>query len=89
MRIPITGKNTDSSKQIVGDRRAQHPRGVRPELPRRHVCKWSVNEIGEHGFNDRVPTVGDICVGGEPGGVGEKRVIPPDGETTRPEIAHL
>ena len=40
----------------------------------------SVDEVGEHGFDDGVVAVGDI--GGVDGfvGVGEERVIPPDRE---------
>lgn len=69
--MPFAGKNIGCPEQIVGDRCAQHPGGVRPELPRRHVSERSVDEIGENGFDDGVPTVSDIGVDG----VGEKWVI--------------
>ena len=36
-----------------------------------------VDQVGEHGLDDRVATVGDIGVGDRFGGVGEERVIAP------------
>lgn len=62
----------------MGDRRAEDPGGVPPELPRRHVSERSVDEISENSFDDRVRTVCDICVDGASGGVGEKWMISPD-----------
>jgi hypothetical protein len=44
------------------------------------VGQRSVDEVGEGGFDDGVAAVGDVGVGGRLGGVGEKRVIPPDRE---------
>ena len=38
----------------------------------------AVDEVGEHGLDDGVATVGDIGVGGRFLSVGEEGVIPPD-----------
>jgi hypothetical protein len=40
----------------------------------------AVDEVGEHGLDDGVATVGDIGVGGRFLRVGEEGVIPPDRE---------
>ncbi len=42
--------------------------------------QWAIDEIGEHGFDDRVPTVGDVGLRGRLGVVGEERMVSPDGE---------
>ena len=81
--MPTTCKNTGGAQQIVGDRRAEHPGGVRPEAPRRHVRQRPVDEVGEDGFDDRVPAMGDIGVGGRGGDVGEKRLFLIDGAWNR------
>ncbi len=57
--MPTTCKKAGGAQQVVGDRRAEHPRGVRPEAPRWHVRQGSVDEVGEDGFDDRaVDTIG-------------------------------
>ena len=72
-----TCKYAGGAQQIVGDRRAEHPRGVRSEASRRHVRQRAVEEVGEDGFDDRVPAMGSIGVVGRGGGVGEERMMPP------------
>jgi hypothetical protein len=44
------------------------------------VGQGSIDQIGEHGLDDRVLTVGDISLSDGEVGVGEERVIPPDRE---------
>ena len=63
-----------------GRSRAQDPGGVGAEAARGHVGQWPVDQIGEHGFDDRVLAVGDVGLGDGQVGVGEERVIPPDRE---------
>ena len=36
-----------------------------------------VDQVGEHGLDDGVPTVGQVCVDGGFGAVGEERVVAP------------
>lgn len=40
----------------------------------------SVDEVGEHGFDDGVAAVGDVGLGGGQVGVGHKRVVSPNQE---------
>jgi len=40
----------------------------------------SVDQVGEHGLDDRVPAVGDVSHRGGLNAVGEERVVPPDRE---------
>lgn len=40
----------------------------------------AVDQVGEGGFDDRVPAVGDVSGGGGFDAVGEERVVPPDRE---------
>ncbi len=75
-----TCKNADGAQQIVGDRCAEHPRRIRPELPRQHVRQGSVDEIAEGGFDDCVLVVSDIGIDHRDGGVGEGRMISPHRE---------
>lgn len=51
-----------------------------PRSARWHVRQGSVDEVGEDGFDDRVPAMGDIGVGGRGSGVGEERMMPPHRE---------
>ena len=44
------------------------------------MCQWSVDQVGEHGLDDRVLTVGDVGLFDGQVGVGEVRVIPPHRE---------
>src|SRR5258705_356575 len=74
------GQGRGRAQQVMRDGRADRPRRVGAEASRRYVGQRSVDEVGEGGFDDRVAAVGVIGVGGRLGGVGEKRVIPPDRE---------
>jgi hypothetical protein len=74
------GEDAGGAQQVVGDRGAQHPGRVGAEAPRRDVGQWSVDEIGEHGFDDCVLAVGDVGLFDGQVGVGEERVIPPHRE---------
>ena len=58
--VAVSGEHAGGAQQVVGDRRAQHPGGVRAEPPRRDVRQRSVDQVGEHGFDDRVLAVGDV-----------------------------
>ena len=40
----------------------------------------SVDQVGEHGLDDRVPTVGDVSGGDWLESIGEERMVPPDRE---------
>jgi hypothetical protein len=84
----VTGEHAGSAQQVVGDRRAQDPGGVRPEAARGDVCQRSIDQVGEHGLDDRVLAVGDVGLIGGQVGVGEERVISRSG-TARREIGHL
>jgi hypothetical protein len=44
------------------------------------VRQLSVDQVGEHGFDDDVAAMGDVGIGDRFGGVGEERVIPPHRE---------
>jgi len=74
--MSAAGEHADGTEEVVGDRGAQDPGRVRAEASRGHVGQGSVDEVGEHGLDDRVAAMGDI--GGIEGflGVGEERVIP-------------
>ena len=69
--VTVPGQHTGSPHQVVGHRRAQHPGGVRPEPARAKVGQWPVDEVGEHGLDDRVLAMGDVGFGGGQIGVGE------------------
>jgi len=84
----------------VGERgeRGEHgPGGVGREPSGWLVGPGAVDEVGEDRFDDGVPAVSDVCVGEGFGVVGEKRVVPPDGEQrvevvwslTRPTISRV
>jgi hypothetical protein len=45
--VTVPGQHTGSPHQVVGDRRAQHPGGVRPEPARGKVGQWPVDEVGD------------------------------------------
>jgi len=53
-RVGTPGEDAGGAQQVVGDGRAQHPRGVRPEASRGHVGQGAVDQVGEDGFDDRV-----------------------------------
>jgi hypothetical protein len=42
--------------------------------------QWSVDQVGEHGLDDRVPAVGDVGGGGRLIAVGQERVVTPHRE---------
>jgi hypothetical protein len=44
------------------------------------VGRRSIDQVREHGFDDRVLAVGDVRVGDRFGVVGEERVVPPQRE---------
>jgi hypothetical protein len=71
---------TGSPEQVMGDRREQHPGRIRTETPGRHMRQRAVDQIGEHGFDDRMAPVSQISRDDRFGRVGEERVIPPDRE---------
>jgi hypothetical protein len=54
------GQSAGGAQQVVGDRGAQHPSGVRAETPGRNVGQRPVDQVGEHGLDDRVTAVGDV-----------------------------
>ena len=56
----VAGEDAGGAQQVVGDRRAQDPGGVGAEPARRHVRQGPVDQVGEHGFDDRVLAVGDV-----------------------------
>ena len=62
--VGAAGQDPGGTQQVVGDRRAQDPGTVGAEMPRGHVGQWSVDEVGEHGFDDGVLAVGDVGLGG-------------------------
>ena len=67
------GHRAGSTEHVVGDRRAYCPGAVRGEPARRQVRQGSVDQVGEHGLDDRVPAVGDV--GGRGGfGAGFRRL---------------
>jgi len=45
-----------------------------------HVRQRSVDQVGEHGIDDRVPSVGDVGVDSRFRAVGEERVVAPHRE---------
>ena len=61
--VGAASEHTGGAEQVVGDRRAQNPGRVGAEAARWDVCQWSVDQIGEHGFDDRVLAVGDVGLG--------------------------
>src|SRR5664280_931646 len=79
-RVGLPGQSPGGAEQVVGDRRQHRPRTICWEQPGRQVSQRSVDEVGEHRFDDRMLAVGDIRVGHWFGVVGEERVVPPDGE---------
>ena len=78
--VLVSGEHAGSAQQVVGNRGAQHPGRVGPEPARRDVRQRSVDQIGEHRFDDRVLAVGDVGLLDGQLGVGEERVIPPHRE---------
>ena len=73
------GQGRCGAWQVVGDGRADGLGTVGAETSW-DVGQGAVDEVGEGRFDDGVAAVGEIGVGGWLGGVGEKRVIPPDRE---------
>ena len=67
-------------QQVVGDHRAQRPGVVGRESAGGQVRQGPVDQVGEHGFDDCVLTVGQVSLRGRLGAVGEERVVAPDGE---------
>ena len=55
---------------VIAAQMAQAPAGG-------SVGQRAVDQVGEHGFDDRVPAVGDVRVRGRLGAVGEERVMAP------------
>src|SRR6266702_6589726 len=78
--MAVAGQGAGGAEQVVAARRADGPRTVGRELARWHVGQWPVDEIGEDGFDDRVPTVGDVGLRGRLGAVCEERMVSPDRE---------
>ena len=74
------GEGAGGAQQVVGDRRADRPRAVRGEPPGGQVGQRAVDQVGEHGLDDRVPTMGDVRARGRLVAVGQERVVPPDRE---------
>ena len=58
--VLVSGQHASGAQQVVSDGRAQDPGGVGAEAARREVGQRSVDQIGEHGFDDRVLAVGDV-----------------------------
>jgi hypothetical protein len=52
---------------------AQIAHAVRGEPDRGQVSQRPVDQVGEHGLDDRVPAVGDVGLRGRLGAVGEQR----------------
>ena len=61
--VLVAGEDAGGAQQVVGDRRAQDPGGVGAEAARGHVGQRSVDQVGEHGFDDGVLAVGDVGLG--------------------------
>jgi hypothetical protein len=59
---------------------ADGPGAVGGELAGGLVGQGPVDQVGEHGLDDRVPAVGDVSGGGRLGAVGAERVVAPDRE---------
>ena len=78
--VLVAGEHAGGAQQVVGDRGAQDPGGVGAEASRRQMRQRSVDQVGEHGLDDRVLAVGDVGLVDRQVGVGEERVIPPDRE---------
>ena len=76
----LAGEGAGGAQQVVGDGRADGPGAVGGEAAGGLVGQWAVDQVGEHGLDDRVPAVGDVGLGDRFGVVGEERVIPPDRE---------
>ena len=74
--VDAAGEDACRAQQVVGDRGAQDPGVIGAESPRGDVCERSVDEVGEHGLDHSVFSVGDVGVDGGLGGIGEERVIP-------------
>jgi len=60
--MAFTGEHASGAQQVVGDRSAQHPGGVRAEAALGDVRQRSVDQVGEHRFDDRVLAVGDVSL---------------------------
>ena len=73
--VLLTGECGGRAQQVVGDRRTEYPGGVGAEAAGGHVRQRPVDQVGEHGFDDRVAAVGEVGLGDRFGGVGDKRVI--------------
>ena len=72
--VLLAGEDTGRAQQVVGDRGAQDPGRVRAESARGQVCQRPVDQVGEHGLDDRVLAVGDVGLLDGGVGVGEERV---------------
>jgi hypothetical protein len=81
--VLVAGEDTGRAQQVVGDRGAQNPGRVRAESARGQMCQRPVDQVGEHGLDDRVLAVGDVGLLEGGVGVGEKRVIPATPGTAR------
>jgi hypothetical protein len=79
-RVVASGQGAGRLQQVVRDRRAQHPGGVGAKAPGGQVGQRAVDEVGEHGLDDRVAAVDDVGVCCGQVGVGEERVVAPHRE---------
>ncbi len=50
--VALAGQGSGGVEQLVGDRGGEHPGGVRVEASGGQVRQRSVDQIGEHGFDD-------------------------------------
>ena len=76
----VSGEHAGSAQQVVGIAAHSTQAELGPEPPDGYVRQRSVDQIGEHRFDDRVLAVGDVGLRDGQLGVGEERVIPPDRE---------
>ena len=67
------GQGAGGAEQVVGERGADRPGTVRWESAGWHVCEGSVDQVGEHGFDDGVSAVGDVGGSGRLNTVGEEQ----------------
>jgi hypothetical protein len=84
--VALACEGAGGMEQVVRDRGAQCPGGVGAEVPGGQVRQGPVDQVGEHGFDDRVTAVDDVGLRGRQVCVGEERVVAPHREQ-RVEVA--
>ena len=77
---PVCAQGAGGAEQVVGEGRADRPGTVGCEAAGRHMCQRSVDQVGEHGLDNRVAAMDQVGLDGRLGAVGQERVVPPDRE---------